>query len=110
MNQRHRARVVNRRRGIGHAKQRRKSSTSSRGSPGRDGFLGRFPRFAQVHVRVDQAGANNQAAHIDPRCAGCNLTPDLRTHRRNFAIFDQQVGLAIESVRRIYDAPIGEQQ
>ena len=78
--------VVNRGRRVGHADDRGEAAARGGGGAGGDVFLGRLARFAQMDVQVNQAGTNNEAAHVHPFGVARRLFRRVRADRRDFAL------------------------
>ena len=64
-------------------------------------------RLAQVHVHVDKAGRNHQARGIERLRAGRR---QIRAHRGNRAILNQNVGQHIGGRSRVDDAPVFDEE
>ena len=110
LNQRHRAGVVDRRAGVGHADNSGETAARRRRRAGADGLLGRLARLAKVNVNVDQPGADDLAGHIDFRRALRRLARRISADGGHFPIVNQQVGGFIKAVGGIDEAASLEQQ
>jgi len=110
LNQRHRAGVVDRRAGVGHADDSGETAARRRRRAGADGLLGRLARLTKVNVNVDQPGADNLAGDIDFRRALRRLAKRITADGGHFPIGKQQVGGFVEAVGGVDEAATLEQQ
>jgi hypothetical protein len=80
---------------------------SAAARPGLD-RLGVLPaRLPQVHVQVDEAGADHEPVAVEHRrAARVEPAPD----RRDRAVAHEDVGDAVVAAERVDQAPAGEQQ
>ena len=98
LNQCHRARVVDRRTGVGHANHRGEPAPRRRSRAGLDVLLGRLARFAKMHVNIDQPRANHPTAGINLLNPLRRLAKRVGSDRRHPAIDQQHVGRLVPAV------------
>ena len=102
--------VVNGRGRVGHADDRGEAAPRGGGGAGGDVFLCRLTGLAQVDVQINQAGTNNESAHVHPLDFARRFLRRVRSDRRDFACRNQNIRFGVESVGRIHDAPASEKQ
>ena len=110
LNQRHRAGVVDRRAGVGHADDSGETAPRRRRRAGADGLLGRLARLAKVNVNVDQPGADNLAGDVNFRRTIRSFAKHISAHGDHFPVGNQQVGGFVEAVCGIDETASLEQQ
>ena len=109
-NQRHRAGIVNGRGSVGHANHRSESAARRRRRARGDGFLGRLPRFPQMGVQINQAGANHQAVRGKSGRPRRGLRGGGGAGGGDFSVQNQQVRRGIEAVGRVHQAPARDEE
>ena len=110
VDQRHRPGIVNGRRSVGHANHRGESAARRRRRAGGDGFLGRLPRFPQMRVQINQAGANHHAVGGKPGRPRRGLRGGGGADGGDFSIQNQQVRHGIEAIGRVNHAAARDEE
>ena len=109
-NQGHGSGVIDRRCSVRHADHRGKPSPRGRHRAGRDGFLGGLPRFAQVDMGIEEAGAYDLARCIQPLDLRRGTGRCLGTERGDASLADQQIGHGINVIGGIDDPTSNDKQ
>jgi hypothetical protein len=110
MDQRNGPGVVNRRGCVWHANDGGESAARGSRRAGGKVFLWCLARLTQMNVQVNQAGANNQSAHVHPLNIGRALLCGGLTNGGDFAVENQQVSLGIQAIGGVNNPPAGQQQ
>jgi len=110
LNQCHRAGIVDRWAGVGHADDGGETAPRRRRRAGADGLLGRLARLAKVNVNIDQPRADNFAGGVDLRRAFRRLARRIGADGGHFPVGKQQVGAFIPSIGGVDQASSLEQQ
>ena len=103
---RNRARIISRRRSVRHAYNRGESARRSCARARFNRFLPTEPRFAQVHMDVDEARTNDKIGRID--LIGLRVEARELRGRSNKAINNQKIADLVAVIRRIDDAPTAD--
>ena len=104
------ARVINGRRGVRHTNHGREPAPRRRRCAGGNRFLRRLPRLPQMHVQINQAGADDESCHIHPFNISRRLLGGVGGQGGHFALQNQQIGDRIELVGGVDDAAAVEEQ
>jgi hypothetical protein len=100
--------VIQRRRGVRHGADRGEAALGGGGGAGGDRLLVVLAWLAQVDVDIDQAGRDDQPAGVDGLARSIALAG--RRDRRHPPVPDDQVGNAIDPIRRVDQAPAGDRR
>lgn len=105
----HRARLIDRGGGIGHAKDRTETAACGRAGSRGDSLLGRLARFTQVNMEIDQSRADDEAVGFDPLGVSRGLESSVPADGGNFSIVNQEIGFCIELVGGVDDTAAGQE-